>query len=331
MVISLPLKITLAAVLFCFSSYSLWAQDNSGQTSFRMELRFIQRLTWIGDEYAMRYEVIIERQEQGQYRRFHQVFTQEEFIEVSLPPGNFRFQVIPYDFLGLPVPAAEWVNFEVLSGGSRLAEGEHEVVLINPGDEASRTEIIITTPNMTPQDTDSDTVVIIYEYEQIAAASETKFDIYFGVFWVPILPVYNINFFHGGNMSLLGAQMRLGMVYSGRRFLNPGVELGASWRMIDDSQYSHYFTVDLNFLGQIPFLNGRMALNFRAGAGVFLVSDIQSEVMPRLATFHVNIGISFLALVARNLYIEAGADLPQFIANEHYGYFRPWIGIGVRF
>ncbi|MCL2245436.1 MAG: hypothetical protein FWC03_13375, partial [Treponema sp.] len=120
----------------------------NGSASFRIELRFIQRLTWTGDDYALRYEVIIEKEEllnqtgRGRYSRYFQGFTEDIFIEVSLPPGNYRFQVIPYDFFNSPVPGAQWVNFEVLSGGDKLAEGDHEVILINPGNETSRTEMI---------------------------------------------------------------------------------------------------------------------------------------------------------------------------------------------
>jgi len=69
---------------------SLWAQNT--------EPRSVQRLTWVGDRYATRYEVIIEKDEDGKYTRTLQEFTTDFFIEVSLPPGKYRFQVIPYDF-----------------------------------------------------------------------------------------------------------------------------------------------------------------------------------------------------------------------------------------
>jgi len=91
---------------------SLWAQNPGYYT----ELRFVQRLTWVGDEYATRYEVIIEKEEDGKYKRAHQEFTTAFFIEVSLSPGKYRYQVIPYDFFNIPVPVTEWMNFEVLRG-----------------------------------------------------------------------------------------------------------------------------------------------------------------------------------------------------------------------
>jgi len=129
-------------------------------------------------------------------------------------------------------------------------------------------------------------------------------------------------------MSFLGAHLRFGIVYGGRSFLNPGLELSASWKMLDETQL---IMASINFLGQSRFLSGRFAFNFRAGFGISLVSDAQHELALNLNTFNINLGISFTALVTRNLYIEAGADIPQFITEDHHGYLNPWIGIGVKF
>jgi len=254
--------------------------------NYRIDIRYIQRLTWVGDEHAFRYEVIIERYEEEDYSRFFQAFTENEFIEVSLPAGNYRYQVIPHDFFGTPIPVIDWVEFEVLRAAPSFFGSENFQFVVS------------------------------------------HFDIYTGVFWVPLFPFYNMNFFTGENMSLICAELRFGMVYAGQKFINPGMELGGSWRMIDEAQL---ITIDLKFLGQIPFINGKMALNIRAGAGISLLSDTQSESMPNLAAFHVNMGISFIAFVTRNLYMELGADTPQFLSVEHYGFLRPWIGIGVKF
>ncbi|MDR0487225.1 MAG: hypothetical protein LBG91_03150 [Treponema sp.] len=74
---------------------------------------FIQRLAWKGDEYALRYEVLIEREEGAGYRRHLQRSTNAAFIEVSLPPGKYRYRVTPFDFLNRPSEGSRWVNFEV--------------------------------------------------------------------------------------------------------------------------------------------------------------------------------------------------------------------------
>jgi len=104
----------LLAVLIFALPLSLFAQDagyysvtEGGQT------RFYQRLTWSGGEYALRYEVVIERIVEGRYRAHLRDFTASLFIVVSLPPGDYRFRVIPYDVLDRPGTGSPWVNLEV--------------------------------------------------------------------------------------------------------------------------------------------------------------------------------------------------------------------------
>jgi hypothetical protein len=103
-------KILLPA-LFFISANLLFAQDSG----FFLELtpRFIQRLTWTASEREMRYEIIIERNEDGQYRRVLDEFTGDSFFEVSLSPGLYRYRVVPYDFLNRPGPGTEWGVFEI--------------------------------------------------------------------------------------------------------------------------------------------------------------------------------------------------------------------------
>ncbi|MCL2805315.1 MAG: hypothetical protein FWD26_05190 [Treponema sp.] len=75
--------------------------------------RFVQRLTWSGGEFAARYEIIIEREVSGRFIEHLREFTRQHFVEVSLPPGEYRFRVIPYDFFDRPAEASEWKNVSV--------------------------------------------------------------------------------------------------------------------------------------------------------------------------------------------------------------------------
>jgi len=302
MVNRLSLKTFLAAVLFClFLQVTLHAQ-NDNQVNYRIDIRYIQRLTWAGDEYAMRYEVVIERQEGRRFNSFLREFTEEELIEVSLPPGNYRYQVIPYDFLNSPIPVTEWTEFEVLRAPAAGA-GTRESV-------------------------PSETVQFIFPQ------ASDKFDFFLGASWEPILPVYNADLFPGENMSFAGAALKFAFVFGNQNYLNPGVELGVSWKMTDEA---HLITASLNFIAQVRLpplrteTSSRAALNFRAGFGISLLTDSRFEELPEIGTFHFNLGISFLFLVTRNLYFEIGADCPQFVSDNHHGYLYPWIGIGVRF
>jgi len=88
------------------------AQAQAG--GFYMEQRFVQRLTWGWDEYVMRYEVIIEKDMDGAYRRTVREFTENSFIDVSLSPGKYRYRVILYDYFNRQSSGSGWIDFEVL-------------------------------------------------------------------------------------------------------------------------------------------------------------------------------------------------------------------------
>jgi archaellum component FlaF (FlaF/FlaG flagellin family) len=103
------LRKVLWAALFLLGLIPLPAQSGG----YYLETRFMQRLAWIGDDYALRYEVIIEKENEGVYGGLLRESTNASFIDVSLPPGNYRYRVIPYDFLDRPRTGSEWISFEV--------------------------------------------------------------------------------------------------------------------------------------------------------------------------------------------------------------------------
>ncbi|MCL2185270.1 MAG: hypothetical protein FWB86_05370 [Treponema sp.] len=78
------------------------------------EPRFIQRLVWRGGEYAIRYDVIVEKFENGRYVQHIRENTTLLFVEVSLQHGSYRFQVIPYDFFEKQGNPSQWMYVEVL-------------------------------------------------------------------------------------------------------------------------------------------------------------------------------------------------------------------------
>ena len=106
--------ILLAIILFVFSSF-LSAQDAGYFIEEKGdEVKYIQRFVWKGGENALYYEVVFEREMNGRYSQHLKETTKAQFIEVSLPPGNYRFRVIPYDILGRPTEGSQWVNIAVL-------------------------------------------------------------------------------------------------------------------------------------------------------------------------------------------------------------------------
>jgi hypothetical protein len=135
---SLLIILFLLPVPFLQAQTSGYFMDSSGG-----EIRFIQRLTWIGDEYARRYEVIIEREDERGYRELLREFTTASFIEVSLLPGKYRFLVIPYDFLNQSGERSEWMYIEVLTAlYPELAPGIISDIDLRSGDNVYEMHVL---------------------------------------------------------------------------------------------------------------------------------------------------------------------------------------------
>ena len=75
---------------------------------------FTQRLSWQEDEFSIEYEVRIQNHTGGFYRDYIQRVTTENYIMVSLPPGKYRYCVIPNGLLGLRGQASEWKEFDII-------------------------------------------------------------------------------------------------------------------------------------------------------------------------------------------------------------------------
>jgi hypothetical protein len=78
------------------------------------------RLPWPKDENAWSYEVVIEVQIRSVYQNYSNEVTQDSFIVVSLPPGRYRYRIIPYNFLGQPETkqSSAWRRFVVRASKS---------------------------------------------------------------------------------------------------------------------------------------------------------------------------------------------------------------------
>ncbi|MDR1870213.1 MAG: hypothetical protein LBQ82_09560 [Treponema sp.] len=109
-----PRYLLLIALFFIGAASLLQAQT----AGYFMQMedgkpRFIQRLVWHGGENALRYEALIERQEDGNFRRYLLESTTLSYMYISLPPGEYRFCIITYDILDRPVETSPWVPLEV--------------------------------------------------------------------------------------------------------------------------------------------------------------------------------------------------------------------------
>jgi hypothetical protein len=276
----------LITILFLMGLTPLYAQN--------------QRLTWVGDENTMRYEVIIEKEEAEEYNNVLREFTEETFIEVSLSSGKYRCQVIPYDFLNQPIPVTEWMDFEVLSGNA------------HPGDGTSRAEIVLTVTAPKAVSTAAEPEKII-EYKN-------QFDLYLSVAEILLLP---INDDSAAALSYWTA-VRFGIVSAKRRFYNPGMELTASWR-------THTMLFDYNIIQQFRTTYDRSAHNLRLGTGVSLVSNDDPRWATGQYSVHLNIGASTLYLILKNMFLETGMEYSQLFTTDFPYFFRAWVGLGYRF
>jgi hypothetical protein len=292
----------LIAHLYCSL---LFAQD--GGTGF------IQRLTCTEDEYARRYEVIIEKEEEGEYRELFQEFTTALFIEVSLLPGKYRCRVITYDFLNRPGPVPEWKYIEVLA-------------VLNPE----------------PVHGNDDIELDHYEQAHIEQfhIAGIPVDLFMSAAWMPSFTISDGgNSFFERDMALSGATVRFGAVWA-RSYLgiNPGLELPISYNFFHtgSGEQAHLLTFALNILAQKWLPGNRMALTFRLGAGYGLLFTDDGDTAASFSggkSFHLNAGVSFLLFVMerRNsfrMYVETGLDYANWFTSPASYYFRPWVGIG---
>ncbi|MDR1239655.1 MAG: hypothetical protein LBK27_06050 [Treponema sp.] len=77
-------------------------------------VQIIQRLSWIRDENDFRYEVIIERQNaNGSYSQILRQSRTENFIEISLAGGRYRYRILVYNLLDRFEYSTNWAAFTI--------------------------------------------------------------------------------------------------------------------------------------------------------------------------------------------------------------------------
>jgi hypothetical protein len=296
-------SLTLFSLFFFTFSFESWAQDG--------EIRYMQRLTWIEDEYARRYEVIIEKEEEGEYRELFQEFTTALFIEVPLLPGKYRCRVITHDFLNRPGPMPEWKYIEVVAA------------------------------------IDSETVNGTDDYEQVHLElvhktddGDKKVDLFLNAAWTPSFTISDRGKrFFERDMALCGASVRFGVALTDNFFnINPGLELPVSYNFFNTGtgEQAHLWSFGLNLTALKRLPGNRTALTFRLGGGYGLLFTDDASTAASFSgwkSIHINSGVSFLLFVMdkRNefqMYLETGLDYAHWFTSPTSYYFRPWVGIG---
>jgi len=97
----------LLIFLFFLSTSILSAQSNNDLLN--------RKLVWRPSEHTIGYSVEIDRLTGGTYSSHLREYTTNEYLEVSLPVGDYRFRIIPHDILDRPyeVAASPWIDFKV--------------------------------------------------------------------------------------------------------------------------------------------------------------------------------------------------------------------------
>ncbi|MDR2257601.1 MAG: hypothetical protein LBE14_00475 [Treponema sp.] len=98
--------------------------------------RIFQRLSWIPEEYALRYELRIEAlSTDGIYRPVLQESTEENYLVVSLPAGIYRYRVQSYDLLDKPVEDPPWIRLSILPLPPDPGPSDHRYFYLSAGYE----------------------------------------------------------------------------------------------------------------------------------------------------------------------------------------------------
>jgi hypothetical protein len=358
----------LFAVLLLFAlAFPLQAQTagyfldtNSG------EPRFIQRLAWSGGEYALRYEVLVEKLEGGKYISRIREFTAALFIDVSLPPGAYRFSVIPYDVLDRPGESSGWVTIEVLPA----LRPELYNVSQEPNYNDSRFYLFkLEGDNLLPgseiylRRQDGERVV-----PEVKNFEDGRAFLYFDR--RQLIPgEYEIFVRNPGGLEagISGISLAVPVKVGGTAAAKPvNINIGAGWMPVlpvygesfggrisvfgAEVRISTVFYIPDIYIGPeitglLYYLNDPLGLRSLAVGGGIMVQkpmpSLRTAVNFRLGAeyviphgdnpIHANMGVSFLWKMIKNLFVEVGIDYTHLFNESTSGYLRPRLSIGYEF
>lgn len=113
------------------------------------EPKFSQRIEWRSNANALEYKVEIQNTATNAVSSFT---TEKTFAELSLAPGNYRYRVTVYDFLGRKATTSAWTAFSVIQAARPEIRSIEKNVTAPDADE--RLEIAVDLANVS-----ADTVV----------------------------------------------------------------------------------------------------------------------------------------------------------------------------
>jgi len=332
-------KISLPAFLLIFIFLSpvsmLCAQDDSSEQKpdyhidySEGEAKFFQRLMWDKDEYALYYEIEIQIYS-TMYSDCLIETAKDNFIFVSLPPGQYRYSVTTFDLLGRRTETSDWMEFKIIAahqpGITRIVPDafymdqiadrilhiaganifEDSVIYLRDDDKYlypadriyvnnSRIRLIFDDETLIPG---SYSIVIenpgglIFSYDGFFVGYRKPLDFFIKIILNPSIPVYGeMKEVFGSNLFLPCTGISIETISSKRTFFNYGIEFAASTYFISPLTRFQKDLEDFNY-------NISNSSNGVAFADIDMNLSFQKRFnnMRNTVTLRFGTGISFFA------------------------------------
>jgi hypothetical protein len=367
MAINNKLKFLMLAALFLSGLSAVRAQtanyflDPNSETP-----RFIQRLAWSGGTYALHCEIIIEKLEGAGYVNYLDKFTNGNFFDISLPPGNYRFRVIPYDILGKPSEASRWAEFKVYNAvkpeifnpedeleyyndnqGSKFEingkniEPDAQVYFVN-----SKGEHIV--PSEIIRSGDGSSLLVAFDKNQLV---DGEYEVY-------IVNPGGLETSMGGIDYKTYREKAFGLMhYFVTASFMPSIQsygeglssagflyyLNARIGMISCMFSNNYFGMEFNVSWYSVFLDEYKRDGVTAGVNLLFINwlpgrnaavnyriGIGFDTQP-MDMNYLNLGLSFLYRIYQNYSVEGGVNFSRQMIDSSIGELQPWVGLTVLF
>jgi len=303
-------RLLLAFLIIAGFTPLLQAQNAGSSIDAKDEPRLIQRLVWTGGEYALRFEVVVQREANGRYIAHLREFTELSFIEVSLPPGRYRFQVTSYNILDKPEEVSKWVNITVRRG--------------------VQNETFTTAPELVSGNDSASSDKADPVGDKGEGRTGKPILLFAGASWSPVIPVHGD--FFGDTFSPAGAGAHFGAAFPAPRGLYLGAEAAAFWHNsnsdnvnADNDVSGNVLLAGISLLTMKWLQNQTTALTIRLGISFLIVPETQDKLV-------FNIGASYLWRFTGKFLLETGFDYASRLEDKLFdGCIRPWIGVGMVF
>jgi len=323
--------------------------------------RFIQRLSWSGGTYALHCEIIIEKEERSEFVNYLSKTTNGNYLDISLPPGNYRFRVIPYDILGKPAEPSRWADFKVYNAvkpeiyrpeeeleyfndnqGSKFdfngknIEPDAQVYFVN-----SKGEHIV--PSEIIRSEDGSSLRVVFDKNRLVDGEYEVFIVNPGGLETSLggidYKTYREKFglmHYFASVSFMPSFLSYGEGFSSGGFLfHINARIGITSCIFSNNYIgmeftvSHYnkFSSDNQWDGFTSGFN-LVFINWLPGrnSAVNYRIGIGFEMQP-MDLNYVNMGVSFLYRIYKNFSAEGGVNFSRMVLDNTVGDLQPWVGL----